>query len=53
MSVEQIVEEIARLGNNGLQELAQSAMQRGVAIPLEFALHTAQLDACMEDEDEL
>jgi hypothetical protein len=51
MNVEQIVEQIARLGDNGLQDLAQSAMQRGVAIPLEFALHTAQLDACMEDED--
>lgn len=53
MSVEQIVEEIARLGDNGLQELAQSAMQRGVAVPLEFALHTAQLDADWEESDEL
>lgn len=52
MSIEQIVEEIARLDNSKLQELAIKAMDRGVAVPLEFHLHTAQLDAEMEDANE-
>lgn len=53
MSIEQIVEQIARLDDVRMAELAQMAMNKGVAVPLEFALHTAQLDACWEDEDEL
>jgi len=51
MSVEQIVEQIARLDDVKMAQLAQVAMNKGVAVPLEFALHTAQLDADWENDN--
>ena len=45
MSVKEIVEQIARMTSSERHELAECAIQQGIATELEFDLHVAQMEA--------
>jgi hypothetical protein len=47
--LDKLVEDICRLNDQELNKLAEICMDKGIAVPLEFALHTAQLEADYED----
>lgn len=41
--MENIVEQLCRMTQDELQEFARECMRKGIAVPLEFALHSEQL----------
>jgi hypothetical protein len=41
----ELAEILCRMSQEQLHEFARACMDKGIAIPLEFALHTEQLDA--------
>lgn len=48
--MQNLVEQLCRMTQEELQQFARECMLKGIAVPLEFALHTEQLDAELADE---
>ena len=46
-----LVEIICKMSQDELQEFAKECMKKGIAIPLEYALHVEQLNSDMESEE--
>jgi hypothetical protein len=41
--MEQLVEQLCKMSQEELQQFARECMRKGIAVPLEFALHSEQL----------
>tara|TARA_A100001011_G_scaffold390343_1_gene473593 strand:+ start:1958 stop:2143 length:186 start_codon:yes stop_codon:yes gene_type:complete len=52
MNIPELVEQICRMNGEQLTEFSEECMRKGIAVPLEFALHVSQLDAELDEEPE-
>lgn len=48
--MQDIVEQLCRMTQDELQQFARECMLKGIAVPLEFALHSEQLESEFADE---